>query len=111
MASFFDPWSDPWPVAMFQSKGRLNSYVCEGCGGCIITIDLVSGVTPFMTACRVTDGCAGMMRSRFYHVPDDYVATYEWYRPSREEIRGQRPEVREYVQAGGLLLRRIGAMK
>lgn len=87
-------------------KGRKNIYTCDTCFDHIVTVDLEDGVTPFMLRCRATDRCKGMMRSSMYRVFDQTMkAGFEWFRPSIVAL--EPVGVREHVEKGGLLLRKV----
>ena len=90
------------------NPGKKNMYVCDTCGGHIITKDIAAGTTPFLIACQATHGCPGRMGSSFYKVfdPENRLAhTHEWYKPLLH--RGMSPATQDHVQKGGLLLRAI----
>lgn len=94
------------PEPGFQHKK--NMYVCERCAGHIITVDLESGVTPFLIKCEATPGCSGMMQSSFYRVQNQSVrASHEWYKPTL--VMRLDAWEQEHVKKGGLLLRRVAA--
>lgn len=85
-------------------KGRLNIYTCDTCRGHIVTRDLDTGVTPFMTGCKATAECQGSMRSSMYNVFDQTMqASLIWRRPVISDLL--KPHVLEHVLRGGLLLR------
>jgi len=84
---------------------RINQYTCRTCGGVITTIDRDEGTTPMMLACRATRGCDGSMFSSMYRVAPYLTPEWEWYRPEKLP----KGEMRDYVEAGGLLLRKIEA--
>ena len=88
-----------------MSKGKKNGYICQACGGRIVTIDIDDGVTPFAIPCEATEGCKGMMHSAFYTIPQFFDATFEWYKP--ETTEGLLPAEKEHVENGGLLMRKI----
>lgn len=91
-----------------EKTGMKNIYVCEKCGGGIVTINRDDGTTPFMIMCRAKDGCGGVMRSQFY--PSNavmFVADWEWFRPV--STKGYSPEMKDHIKNGGLVLRKIGA--
>ena len=81
---------------------RINQYTCETCGGVITTIDRVAGTTPMFLNCRATPGCDGRSVSSMYRVSPHLKPEWEWYRPKKAK-----GENREYVDMGGLLIRRI----
>lgn len=89
-----------------EKKGMINYYTCETCGKSIVTVNAADGVTPAFIGCRF--GCDAMMHSHWYHVPQHTNPLtknqYEWYKP--EDLTALRPEEREHVELGGLLLRR-----
>lgn len=87
----------------FDNSTRKNAYECEKCGSYIVTVDREPGVTPFMVSCG---NCSSMATSKFYRVQAYLEPTHEWYRP--ETLAGLKGGVREHVENGGLLLRKIG---
>lgn len=99
-------WSSkakPSTTAKPAEPGRINQYTCQTCGGEIVTIDRHEGVTPAMLACRATPGCEGSMWSHRYQVDKTLTPGWEWYMPEKLP----KGVMREHVQMGGLLLRRI----
>lgn len=89
------------------NPNRLNIYVCETCGGHIVTRDIDQGTTPFMMQCRCSSDCNGTMVSSMYRVFDPegkMKHTYEWYAPKIFEVSWS-PQMRDHVNKGGLLLR------
>jgi hypothetical protein len=92
---------------MIGFQGKLNIYTCGGCHGHIVTKDVDAGTTPFMTGCRATDGCKGMMQSSMYRVFDQNMRPdFEWYRPDPREVSGLPDSYARHVAMGGLLLRK-----
>jgi len=89
-------------------KGQINQYTCRECDRNIVTIDVDEGVTPFMLACRATDGCKGMMVSGMYRVDQTLKPQFEWYQPTPKKIKKLNPEMRDHCERGGLLIRRFG---
>lgn len=83
---------------------RINQYTCATCGGVITTIDRHEGATPMMLNCRVTQNCPGTMWSHGYTVDQTLTPDYEWYKPAK--LPKDR-EMRQYIQMGGLEIRRI----
>lgn len=95
---------------MTEALGAVNAYVCQKCGGKIITKNRQEGTTPFMTSCHATDGCQGTMQSMFYKVNQNEVPTHEWFKPlsAGERRRWLRDShTIEHVKQGGLLLRAV----
>lgn len=88
-----------------MSKGKKNSYTCQGCNGQIITIDVDEGVTPFAIPCRAKEGCKGLMFSAFYRIPQFLPAQYEWFKPT--SLKGYGREMKEHIRKGGLDLRKV----
>lgn len=82
---------------------RINQYKCRTCGGVITTIDRNAGTTPMMLACRATEGCDGTMFSAMYRVDPNLTPDWEWYKPAKLP----KGDIRDYVEAGGLLIRKI----
>lgn len=83
---------------------RVNVYVCHKCGKEVVTIDRVDGTTPFVIKCSE---CGEMARSSFYNVNQDLTPTVEFYKPDKEEYDKLDEELKEYVDRGCLLYRRI----
>lgn len=90
-----------------MSLNKINTYVCNTCKESIVTVDRDEGVTPFMLACRATDGCSGMMQSSMYLCNQSVAPAWEWYRPLN--LKGLDEGTRDHVSKGGLLLQRIPA--
>jgi len=86
---------------MSEAKGRINQYVCA-LGHTITTINRDEGTTAMMVPC-FQDGCSAFASSRFYLVDQSLTPNYEWYKPNKLP----RGPMREHVQMGGLLLRKI----
>ena len=87
-------------------SARLNMYTCRECHGNIVTVDRDEGVTPFMLKCRAWPGCGGPMQSHFYRgVTERETPTYEWFKPT--DLTGLDEGMREHVERGGLVLRKI----
>lgn len=84
---------------------RINQYTCRTCGKTITTIDRDEGTTPMMLACRATEGCNGSMFSAMYRVAPYLTPEWEWYKPTKLP----KGDMREYVEMGGLMLRKIEA--
>lgn len=100
-------------------QGKKNRYTCELDEKHVITtVDKDAGTTPFMTVCEDCKAIGlkspqpgfrhPVMYSSFYRVPQGYPATHEWYRPDAAETSKQNPSVRQHIEMGGLLLRKIG---
>jgi hypothetical protein len=87
-----------------EKVGQRNCYICQECGGFIITENLDDGTTPFIIACKATKGCHGTMYSMFYNIPQDMPATYEWFKP--KSMKGYSREMQEHFRLGGLDLRK-----
>ena len=85
-----------------SSINKLNAYHCPE-GHHMVTIDLVTGVTPFIVPCYI---CGKEAISDMYKVPEGLTEehiTHEWYRPKTyAEI--EKHEL-EHCKQGGLLLR------
>lgn len=97
------PQPKPKPQRTTIDRNIINFYTCRECGGSIITIDRDDGTTPMMLACRATLACDGTMFSSGYTCDQSLVPDHEWYKPAKLP----KGEAREYVQMGGLLIRRI----
>jgi hypothetical protein len=100
---------------MSEMTLRKNVYMCDRCGLPTVTVDLESGVTPFMLNCRANgEGmCAGTARSLCYHAksfPAHLPApSFEWFKPRGSEYRKLNKAMREHVDLGGLDIRPITA--
>ena len=85
---------------------KKNLYVCEVCDLHIITIDRDNGTTPYLMGCQ-TELCNALMRSRVYRIDQAWMPSHEWYKPSEEETAKQNPAIKQHIEFGGLLLRKI----
>ena len=92
-----------------SEQHKRNAYTCKKCGGRTITIDLVTGVTPFMIRCRASDDtdCVGMAVSSMYRIDQRTPVAWGWYLPGKVELQSMSPETVEHVKRGGLLPRRL----
>ena len=82
-----------------------NAYTCQTCGKTIVTEDKDEGTTPFMLACRATQGCSGMSQSHFYRGPtvaSDKPATFIWRKPTAKEYKKASPGMKQHFDQGGL---------
>jgi hypothetical protein len=85
-----------------ESFGKVNRYVCEKCKAVHGTINLSTGVTPFIITCR---SCGGMAQSSCYRLPAGETGCgWAWYRPTVEEFRRLSAAEQEHVLMGGLQL-------
>lgn len=99
MAKYYDERINP---------NALNIYICQACGGHIVTKDVVDGVTPFMLQCKCTSECTGHMHSSMYRVFDPEGKLkwdHEWYRPVIMNPSWG-PATIDHINRGGLMLRR-----
>lgn len=90
---------------MNQSEPRINQYTCRICGKYIVTIDRDEGTTPMMLNCRATNDCDGTMFSGMYRIMPGLKPNYEWYKP--ENLDGFDRDMREHIEMGGLVIRKI----
>lgn len=88
-------------------KGKKNKYICDSCGGEIITVDLDDGVTPAFLRCKISDDCRGTMHSSWYRVKTTRPAQYEWFKPA--SLKGYSRGMKQHIEMGGLVLRKIEA--
>lgn len=87
-----------------EEIGKVNLYVCGNrkCVRIHTTINLNSGVTPFIITCR---SCGESARSSFYLVPRGAVTcNFAWYRPTHEEFKRMDADMQEHVLMSGLVL-------
>lgn len=91
---------------MSSFEGKVNIYVCKE-GHKTITIDSVEGVTPFLIKCRCTGGCDELAQSSMYRVDQAQRPGYEWYKPDKKEFNNLDEGMKDHVNRGGLLLRRV----
>lgn len=91
-------------------KGMKNLYFCNTCGHGIVTLDVDSGVTPFIIGCE--RGCGGAALSFFYRCPQPMLANiqpvFEWYKPTPDEVATLSDAVRDHIARGGLIKRFAG---
>ena len=84
-----------------------NCYKCTACGHVTKTVDVDSGVTPFMHRC---EECGEMAKSTFYSdIAPGQEPTQEWYRPTLKQVLKLRrkPAMLDHVLSGGLDVRII----
>lgn len=86
---------------------KINQYTCSTCGETITTVEEIEGTTPMILDCLATNGCTGKMRSHWYEVDQSLKPTFEWYKPHWKSLKNRQRQWREYVKAGGLMIRRI----
>lgn len=88
---------------------RINCYTCAQ-GHQTVTIDVDTGVTPFILDCK-TDGCEEMAQSSFYQPPPDCgEPKWEWYKPTTAKAQREDqkyPGMLDHAKHGGLFLRKI----
>ena len=87
-----------------EIKGSKNKYICNTCGGAIITVNVCDGATPFMIECRAKKNCRGMMFSQFCSVDQSLEPEYEWFMP--DSVSGYSHAMKEHFKGGGLDLRK-----
>ena len=65
------------------------------------------GVTPFLVTCKTPD-CGRRAHSLCYSEQCQvFEATHEWFRPSLADMAYESASMRDHVERGGLVLRRI----
>jgi hypothetical protein len=84
-----------------QATNHINGYRCAE-NHILVTKEVDSGTTPYQVKCAK---CGRWARSMFYSINPTMKPTHEWYKPT--DLDSLRDDVREYVEKGGLLLRRI----
>ena len=92
-----------------ETVGMVNAYRCEKCKEPRCTINLSTGVTPFMIRC-LDNNCGGMAESSMYRlvVSGQLQIDHAWYRPTVEEFHRLSAEEQEHVMNCGLLLGKLG---
>jgi hypothetical protein len=109
--------AEPQTTAAATSFGKTNMYVCDR-NHQTVTIDRVEGTTPFIIACPTCKTFFNEQRdaqSRMYRVSQGLNPTHEFYKPTAEELEKLKTEcsthsyynLRQHVDQGGLLLRKI----
>lgn len=86
---------------------HIESYVCSA-GHETITIQRADGTIPFSIVCR-TVGCHAPAKSGRYipNTQNSRFPDWEWYRPLGRDLWVLEPHVVDYVERGGLVLRKI----
>jgi hypothetical protein len=102
-------WREERRVQMAGHHG-INAYHCRECGANTVTIDVDPGVTPMFLACRRTPGCKGTAVSSGYPatVPPQSILDaprWEWFLPKGFDYAHLSPEMRQFIDDGGLELR------
>jgi hypothetical protein len=107
-----DPEVIAWINSAKVSKPpAFNAYQCERRRGhIIVTVDMHPGVTPAFMGCKYSH-CPGTSKSMFYPtgpMPDVLKSCplWVWYRPSVRELMDKSQTEVEYINKGGLFLRR-----
>ena len=83
----------------------VNCYLCR-CGHITKTVDIDAGATPFLFTC---EKCGELATSTFYSdsVPDR-EPTFEWYRPTLEQVlKIEDEDILFHILSGGLEFRKI----
>lgn len=86
-----------------NTTGRINVYTCRTCGDERITIDIDKGVTPMLLDCLK---CGGDAVSAWYRVDQALNPEWEWYRPTKRQIKRMPKGWRHHYEQGGLDLRK-----
>ena len=95
---------------MTEAKGLINGYDCPECYQVVWTVNKDAGTTPMFLACRGTEGCNGRSVSRMYlRIPGSAIPAFEWYAPSKKEIRKANEGAKHHYSMGGLALRAVQA--
>lgn len=111
---------------MTAPAGSVNAWKCDKCGGVLVAIHVVEGVTPMFLACRARptpeiaehaakSSCDGRMISAGYPSPPVpapllEALAWEWRLPTmteRKRWRRENPAMLDHVTAGGLVLDRL----
>lgn len=97
---------------MYDGRGKgVDVYVCEKCGGLVLTRYRDKGVTPFMIRCRLCN--QGMMIHKDTVSEQHALAiclcqggrkVKEWVRPTFEQLMKMNEGLRDHVLNGGLVL-------
>ena len=94
-----------------MERGRINGWQCDECGQITYAVHVDDGVTPMFLACRAS-GQPGCGRGVSLMYPDadppEHVkasVAWEWFRPSKSQMRKLSPGMRQHVEMGGLDLR------
>lgn len=105
---------------MSEKKNSLNAYVCTKLHG-TITKHLHDGTTPMFISCPQ---CGEQATSRMGRVDESLVPTFEWFKPSMEEVdveanrlqtefkipyKSGLSGVMDHVKRGGLIMRKISS--
>ena len=96
--------------------GRVNGYRCKDCGKHTFVVHVDNGVTPMFLACRAEGvepadaECKGRGVSLMYPPPPTpphivEAVAWEWYKPTRRELREMDTAMLDHVKRGGLMLR------
>ena len=83
---------------------RINVYTCRN-GHQLVTIDRDPGVTPMFMTCDI---CLERSTSSMYadHLKNQ-IPTHEWYKPEPKEYAMQTESMKEHIDQGGLMFRKI----
>jgi hypothetical protein len=102
---------------MSTPAGSINAWKCDTCGRLTVARHVDDGVTPMFLACRASGEvgtCDGRAVSAGYppppipsHITDRLE--WEWYTPSKRELRRLDVGMQDHVRNGGLVIRRIAS--
>lgn len=84
---------------------RVNCYTCSNCHHITKTKDIDAGVTPAFFSC---EECGGSATSSFYRdIAPNKRPTFEWYRPTLQQVFKMSDGILEHILKGGLDYRKI----
>lgn len=86
-------------------KAFFSKYVCQVCDGTLLACETTQGLKPPFITCKAKADCSGAMI--FAGQVSDGVPTYEFFQPKAHSWRNFDAGTREYLEAGGLLLRAL----
>jgi hypothetical protein len=96
-----------------EEAGKINAYTCEKCQKHTITVNRDAGTTPFLIGCKQPGSCNGTASSRFYRCSQELKPTWEFYKPTPEQVAALDPDepdtpwLIDHARRGGLFFRPI----
>lgn len=88
-----------------MAEKTINTYTCHA-GHEIVTVRRVKGMTPKTMRCK-HPGCNGSSNSADFNVDQKLEPTFEFYKPTEQEMEKLTPLEKDHVNNGGLLCRKI----
>lgn len=89
-------------LEVYDGRGKIDRYECEGCGNLTFTTYADKGVTPFVIRCPK---CGKYMHHNLtLDKAPEGVEVIKWIRPSYRFYRRSEKGTQEHIEQGGLVM-------